>query len=275
ATMQAFKQRAIKEDKEVMPDEDPDTGEPIDYDAIFTADPGAIWRVPRTAEIWESGNLDLTPIWTGLDRAIQILSAVTFTPLAMFQQDGANQSAAGATFARESRTFKVEDRQPRLAVALERALAMIFRLRDADDSRADAANLSVVWKPAERYSLAEKSDAMTKLTALPWEARMVDVMQYSAADVERMKRQRLDDMTSEMMASFDQQNPDGLPVGAPAAAGTEGTEEADKSLNTRAVALGALIRAGVLPKSAAEQTGFQNLNFWDNARPITIRDHGE
>ena len=262
ATMQAFKQRAIKADKEQLPDEDPDTGQPIDYDNIFAADPGAIWRLPESAEIWESGNLDLTPIWTGVDRAIQILSAVTFTPLAMFQQEGANQSAAGATFAREARTFKVEDRQPRLAAPLERALAMIFRLRNADDSRADPANLSVVWKPAERYSLAEKSDAMTKLTAVPWESRMVDVMQYSATDVERMKRQRVDDAMAEMMMGFEQQE-QGQPV------------EDETHPPGNATDLGALIRAGVRPQSAAKAAGFENLDFWDNARPITIREHGD
>lgn len=209
ATMQAFKQRAIHVSPDDMPDEDPETGAPIDYDSMFESDPGALWKLPETAKIWESGNLDLTPIWTGVDRAIQILSATTFTPLAMFQQDGANQSAAGAGFARESRTFKVEDRQPRLAGPLERALSMIFRLRDPDDSRADPSNLSVVWKPAERYSLAEKADAMTKLKDVPWESRMVDVMQYSAADVERMKRQRVDDAMSDLVLSFEreQQSP--------------------------------------------------------------------
>ena len=37
ATIQAFKQRAFKG----LPKTDPDTGEEIDYDSIFTADPGA------------------------------------------------------------------------------------------------------------------------------------------------------------------------------------------------------------------------------------------
>lgn len=206
ATMQAFKQRAIKASPEDLPTEDEETGEPIDYSNVFEADPGALWRLPATAEIWESGALDLTPIWTGLDRAIQILSAVTFTPLAMFTPDGQNQSASGANLTRESRTLKVEDRQPRLAGPLEQALAKIFQLRDPDDSRADPANLSMVWRPAERYSLAEKADAMSKLEDVPWESRMVDVMQYSASDVERMKRQRNDDMMSDLMATMQASN---------------------------------------------------------------------
>jgi hypothetical protein len=48
ATFQAFRQRAIKvENAEDMPDKDPETGEPIDYDDIFAADPGALWQLPK------------------------------------------------------------------------------------------------------------------------------------------------------------------------------------------------------------------------------------
>jgi hypothetical protein len=43
ATIQAFKQRAFKG----LPKTDPDTGEVIDYDSIFVADPGAVWNIPQ------------------------------------------------------------------------------------------------------------------------------------------------------------------------------------------------------------------------------------
>jgi hypothetical protein len=57
ATIQAFKQRAFKG----LPKTDPDTGEDIDYDSIFVADPGAS-GTSRDREIWESGQVDLTGI---------------------------------------------------------------------------------------------------------------------------------------------------------------------------------------------------------------------
>jgi hypothetical protein len=56
ATMQAFRQRAIKGDTEDMPDKDPETGEEIDYDDIFAADPGALWRLPKVRDMWESAS---------------------------------------------------------------------------------------------------------------------------------------------------------------------------------------------------------------------------
>ncbi len=125
ATYQAFKQRAIEEPEGGLPDED-ENGRTIDYDEMFSADPGALWRIPFASKIWESGNVDLTPVWTGVEKFIQQLSAVTFTPLAMFSPDGQNQSAAGSAFAREGRTFKIEDRQDRIGGVHARVLSALF-----------------------------------------------------------------------------------------------------------------------------------------------------
>ena len=193
ATLQAFKQRAIKVSNEDLPDEDED-GEPIDYDDIFAADPGALWKLPETAEIWESGNVDLTPVWTGMEKFTQQLSAVTFTPLAMFSPEGQNQSAAGAGFAREGRTFKIEDRQDRLGRVHAEALALLFALA-GDKERAHREVIQFIWRPAERYSLAEKADSMTKYKAggVPWRSRMIDVGQYTPRQVQRMEAERLTD----------------------------------------------------------------------------------
>lgn len=194
ATLQAFKQRAIKVPAKDMPDEDED-GREIDYNDILAADPGALWKLPETAEIWESGNVDLTPVWTGMEKFTQQLSAVTFTPLAMFSPEGQNQSAAGAGFAREGRTFKIEDRQGRLGITHAEAIALLFRL-DNDAERSDPAGIEVVWRPAERYSLSEKADALTKYQAggVPWRTRMIEVAQFTPKQVARMEIERMSDM---------------------------------------------------------------------------------
>lgn len=195
ATLQAFRQRGIKVSDEDMPETDPDTGERIDYNGIFTADPGALWKLPESAEMWESGNVDLTPVWTGMEKFTQQLSAVTFTPLAMFSPDGQNQSAAGAAFAREGRTFKIEDRQDRFGAVHALALAALFRMRDTNDERSKPENIDIIWRPAERYGLAEKADASVKAKAadVPWETRMRDIWQYSPAAIERARTERADD----------------------------------------------------------------------------------
>lgn len=195
ATYQAFRQRAIKIAAADMPAEDPETGEEINYDEVFSADPGALWRLPETAELWESGNIDLTPVWTGMEKFTQQLSAVTFTPLAMFSPEGQNQSAAGSAFAREGRTFKIEDRQDRFGETHALALAALFRMV-GDEPRSRFEDLDVIWRPAERYSLAEKSDAAVKAKAadVPWRTRMRDIWQYSPQHIARMESERADDL---------------------------------------------------------------------------------
>lgn len=195
ATLQAFRQRAIKVSDEDMPEKDEETGETIDYNDVFSSDPGALWKLPATAELWESGQVDLTPVWTGLDKFQQQLSAVTFTPLAMFTPDGQNQSAAGAAFAREGRTFKVEDRQDRFGLVHAQAVAALAQIA-GDQARSQAEDIDIVWRPAERYGLAEKADASVKAKAseMPWETRMRDIWQYTPAQIRVMRTERADDM---------------------------------------------------------------------------------
>lgn len=202
ATLQAFRQRAIKVDPKDMPDTDPETGEDIDYNDIFTADPGALWKLPETAQMWESGSVDLTPVWTGMDKFTQQLSAVTFTPLAMFSPDGQNQSAAGAAFAREGRTFKIEDRQDRFGATHALALAALFRMGN-DTERAVVEDIDIIWRPAERYGLAEKADAAVKAKAadVPWESRARDIWQYTPRQIARMRSERMDDLLAAEFAA--------------------------------------------------------------------------
>lgn len=222
ATMQAFKQRAIKADPEDMPEEDED-GKTIDYDEVLKAGPDALWQLPATAEIWESGNVDLTPVWTGLDRFERQFSAVTFTPLAVFSPDGQNQSAEGASFAREGRTFKVEDRQDRFGAVHAQALSLLFALSD-DSEREPVESIECQWRPAERYSLSEKGDALVKYQSggVPWRTRMIEVGQFSPAQVTQMETERASDA---MLYGPEPEAPPTTPqppadVPAPAGAGT-------------------------------------------------------
>lgn len=198
ATYQAFKQRAIKVPAKDMPRTNPKTGDVIDYDKMFSADPGALWRLPETAELWESGQVDLTPVWLGVDKGIQQLSAVTFTPLAMFSPEGQNQSAEGASFAREGRTFKIEDRQRRFGHTHVKALSLLFAMSGFPE-RANPDTIEIVWSPAERHSLTQKTQALINTGSMPWQARMEEVMQLSPRKIERMKRMREEDALRDAM----------------------------------------------------------------------------
>lgn len=210
ATFQAFKQRAIMVDDDPitgLPDEDED-GDEIDYNDALSTDPGSLWRLPATAKVWESGAVDLTPVWTGVEKATQQLSAVTFTPLAVFSPEGQNQSAAGAGFAREGRTFKIEDRHDRFGPVHARALSLMFRLM-GDEARADLGKIHIQWRPAERYTLSEKADALPKYKAggVPWRTRMEEVGQFTPEQIEQMATERMSDevlFPNEAAASADQ-----------------------------------------------------------------------
>lgn len=120
--LQAFKQRAIKG----VPNADPKTGEPIDYSDIFTADPGAIWLLPEVANVWESGQADITPILTAVKRDIEMLAVAAQAPLYALSSDAAQQSAESAALMREGQIFKAEDLQKRLTPPVLLLLSLSF-----------------------------------------------------------------------------------------------------------------------------------------------------
>jgi hypothetical protein len=180
ATMQAFRQRALKGDlPDVYPAGHPQAGQEIDYDGIFVADPGALWLIPGAAEIWESGATDLTPILSAVKDDVRHLSAASQTPLAMFNPEGANQTAEGAISTKEDFVFKVEDRRERADLGLVDTMAMVFRLVK-DDIRANREAIQVIWAPAERHSLQERADAASKATtSLPPRAVLTEIWQFA------------------------------------------------------------------------------------------------
>jgi hypothetical protein len=199
ATLQAFRQRALKG----APSEDSE-GREINYDDIFEMDPGALWLLPATAEIWESGQVDLGPIRMAVRDDVQDLAAVTRTPLFYLTADAANGSAEGASLAREGLIFKTEDRMVQTGEAWEQVMALAFTFA-GDLERARRADMEVLWAPAERYSLQARYDAASKATSagVPWRTVMTDVLQFSPQQVSRMEAERAGDLL--LAASFTDQ----------------------------------------------------------------------
>jgi hypothetical protein len=189
ATLQAFRQRAVKG----VPTDDED-GNKIDYSDIFTYDPGALWLLPDTAELWESGQVDLTPIRQSIRDDVQDLAAVTRTPLFYLTPDANNGSAEGASLAREGLTFKTADRILQAGESWEQVMSLAFLL-SGDTDRGNRADLEVLWADPQRYSLAERYDAAVKAQAagVPWRTVMTDVLQFSPQQVDRMEAEREQD----------------------------------------------------------------------------------
>jgi hypothetical protein len=189
ATLQAFRQRAVKG----VPDRD-ENGVEIDYDDVFSMDPGALWVLPETAEMWESGQVDLTPLRSAIRDDAQDLAAVTRTPLYYLTPDAANGSAAGASLSREGLIFKVADRIRQASQSWEQVMSLAFRFA-GDTERADQAGMEVMWASPERYSLAERADAASKAIAggMTWRTVMSTIWQLSPQEIERMEAERMAD----------------------------------------------------------------------------------
>jgi hypothetical protein len=189
-TLQAFRQRALIGD---LPSVDPESGEKIDYDAIFSPDPGALWRLPPDSTVWESSQADLSGIQSTIHADVKEFAATTQTPLHLITPDAASGSAEGAALMREALVFKVEDRRYRA----EDAWARVFRQAFTVAGRADLAAGSVqpVWAPAERYSLAQRGAAAVqgRETGLPQETINTELWQFDPETVARIEAQRVDE----------------------------------------------------------------------------------
>jgi hypothetical protein len=188
--MQAYRQRGIELGDEDLPDEDAD-GKEIDYAEMFKPGPGALWRLPKGAKLWESAQADLTGILSANKDDLTHLGAVTRTPMPMLIPDGANQTAEGAAFAREGLVFKSIDRQNRADAALTLALGAALAIETGQDTPVEG--IEIKWEPVERRSLQEKADASTKATDLPWRDRMTDIWGYSGDAVDAMETNRAAD----------------------------------------------------------------------------------
>lgn len=189
ATLQAFRQRGIKG----IPTKDPD-GNDIDYTDVFSADPGALWQLPETAEIWESGQVDLSGIRDSIRHDVQDLAAVTRTPLFYLTPDAANGSAEGASLAREGLVFKTTDRLVQAGESWEQVMSLAFTMA-GDTERASRTDMEIIWASPERFSLAERYDAASKAQAagVPWRSVMQDVLQFSPQQIDRMEAERAAD----------------------------------------------------------------------------------
>ena len=260
ATLQAFRQRAVKG----IPSVD-EHGEQVDYSDVFAADPGALWLLPDTAEMWESGQVDLGPLRQANQDNVTALAAVTRTPLFYLTPDATNGSAEGASLAREGLVFKTADRIKQASESWEQVMSLAF-LFAGDATRARRADMEILWAPPERFSLAERFDAASKAgpAGVPWRTIMGEVLQFSPQQVDRMEAERVADVLVSMPAEDGSQPAD---LGASAA-------EQGKTLRDRVEAATALIRAGFDPAESLVAAGIPAIEH-TGLVPITVKDPDE
>jgi hypothetical protein len=185
ATTQAFRQRVLKGD---FPTHDQD-GNEIDYNGIFESSAGSLWMIPENADVDELSQADINGILQAVRADIQDFAAVTRTPMHYLTPEGANGSAEGAALAREGLVFKTEDRIARVTSAWSKVMSLMFAWL-GDEERAQLLDLEPLWKPAERYSLAERADANSKFQDIPFRSRMSLIGQFSPAEIAEMEVER-------------------------------------------------------------------------------------
>lgn len=190
-TLQAFRQRAIKSDSLPSVDEN---GDEIDYDDLFAADPGALWRLPATADLWESGTVDLSPIQNSIEDDTKALAAVTRTPLFYLTPDATNGSAEGAALAREGLVFKARDRIAETRDPWGRVMSLAFEFA-GDPVRASRKDMRVDFADPERFSLSIRADAAAKaiVGGMTWRSTMEEIWQFPPDVIARMESERAAD----------------------------------------------------------------------------------
>lgn len=196
ATLQAFRQRGIKG----VPNTD-ESGNEIDYDNIFSADPGALWLLPATADIWESQQVDLGPLRQAIRDDVQDLAAASRTPLFYLTPDAANGSAEGASLAREGLVFKTQDRITQASESWEQVMSLAFRFA-GDQTRASRRDMEVLWAPPERISTSEKYNAaaMAAAAGVPTRTIWTEILGFSPQQVARMEAERAVDVLLSVQA---------------------------------------------------------------------------
>lgn len=160
---QAFSQRAIKmrEGSGGLPEAD-ENGNKIDYSEIFAAAPGALWELPDGVEdLWESKQADLTGILTAIKDRLKMLGALTGAMMPGVASDSENQSAEGARSGKEGLSAKASKFLRRARPVLNGVLVAALRIEGFDA----ADTVEVKFEPTDRVTLAEKTDAASKLIA--------------------------------------------------------------------------------------------------------------
>lgn len=188
---QSFRQRAVIGDIEGDEDDQDSPIEEIDWNDVFRADPGALWRVPDGTKFWESSQADLTPVITAIRDDVKEFAAVTSTPLHLITPDAAQGSAEGAALMREGLVFKVKDRRARI----EPGLIEIFRIAFAFAGEPQRGkDIEMLWGAIESYSLGEKTNAVAQTRGiLSRQRQLTDIMEMDPDEVAANEQEILQD----------------------------------------------------------------------------------
>jgi len=189
--MQAFRQRWISGDlPQEYPAGHPLAGKLIDYRSVFQAGPAAVWMLPGSAKVAESATTDVTPLLTAVKDEVRHLAAASSTPLYVLDPSATEGSAEGASLARETLVYKVEDLAARAGDGLAAMLGLSFKLagQDRDD-------LEVIWAPADRQSILERANAASQVAnVLPKRTIWREILGFTPTQLEQIEQDSADEL---------------------------------------------------------------------------------
>ena len=196
ATMQAFRQRAVKGN---FPKRDLQ-GKEIDYGSLFEPGPGTLWQLPEGAEMWESSPADLTSLLESVRADEKALGAQTKTPMNHFS-DSVNNSAEGAASQKEAYYDKIKDRRKRFGSRLRRHMSILMEV-SGEQERAKTEALEVIWTPIESLSLTERTAAYASLRGqgLATETALREGMKMNPGEIKRAMEELNKDVLRQAMA---------------------------------------------------------------------------
>lgn len=192
SAMQAFRRRYLEGG---LPKTD-ESGNPIDYSAIFEAAPGAVWDLPEGVtlkETQESAQSIMAMLSAEKDD-LRSLAADTRTPLPMLVPEGQNQSAAGAQAAKEGLVTKTKDRIERVKAPLASVMTRAMQIAvPGFESVVEPSFIDPTF-----VTIQEKYEAnlAAKSGDVPWRTRMTDILGFPGPKVDAMQTEREEEQLS-------------------------------------------------------------------------------
>lgn len=197
ATMQAFRQRAVKGNFRKTDD----AGREIDYSKLFEPGPGSLWQLPEGAEMWESSTTDTQQFLSAVKDDEKALGAQTKTPMNHFS-DSVNNSAEGAASQKEAYYDKIEDRRKRFGSRLRRHTSVLLEV-NGEAERSKIEDLEVIWTPIESLSLTERTAAYASLrgNGLSTKTALREGMKMTPTQIQQALEEKTEDLLDQAVAS--------------------------------------------------------------------------
>lgn len=193
--LQAYRQRWVKG----IPTEDED-GNPLDLPFVPGVD--LLWAVEdENVEFGEFQQVNLSPLLDAVRDDVKAFVTITGLPPHYVQGDLVNASADALAAAEARLVAKARERARQFGESWEAVMRLAFRII-GDTERAAAVDAETLWADPERKTDAQLADAAVKKmqAGVPWAQRMRD-MQYTPAEITRMRAERADEALQAMLTA--------------------------------------------------------------------------